>query len=272
MVEHGVGLANARCMARFTCVAALLAGCTSPNAKLADLPDLRIGVIVDREVDTDGDYSTRPSKVSIELAYDTSSFRAAHDGDCAIIDDSVSGSVNGAALSMDDAGDYDSESDECYAPHLKSEPFVLGVDEPGHVEFADATLAIAADFAGPGFGARVARPVSPTSPSWTLAAGQPFAFEWSHASDLVGITPDRVAINFEHGVYLGESFTITEVTETQIRGVAPAMPEYTGDGVLMILLLDATTDWDPATSCTGAAACNVTSYRLYEHSAQLTEN
>ena len=52
-------------MARFVCVTALLAAaCTSPNASLADLPDLRVGVIVDREIDTDGDYSTRPSKVS----------------------------------------------------------------------------------------------------------------------------------------------------------------------------------------------------------------
>ena len=33
---------------------------------------------------------------------------------------------------------------------------------------------------------------------------------------------------------------------------------------------DFATAWDPATSCTGAAVCNATSYRLYEHSAQVT--
>ena len=124
-------------MSRLVCVAALLGGCTSPNSSLADLPNLGIGVIVDREVDTDGDYSTRPSKVSIGLAYDEKAFRAAHHDDCAILHDDISGTVNGVALSIDSTGDYDSESDECNAPYLKSEPFTLGVDEPA-IEVADA--------------------------------------------------------------------------------------------------------------------------------------
>lgn len=251
----------------------MVAGCTTPNAKLADLPDLRIAVIVDREVDSDNDDTSRPSTVQIGIHYDEARFRAAN-GDCATIEDADYGSVNGVALGVASQGDRDKEIDECNAPYLRTKTFDLRIGDAGHVEIHDDSLAITAEFPAPTFDPRIAHPVDPANPAsrapWQLVAGQPFAFVWSHPVDLVGVTPDDVSIHFKHGVYYGERLPISEVTDTEIRGVAPAIPEFTGDGVIELLLLNASTA-DPATSCTGASPCTVTSYRLYDHTAQFLQ-
>jgi hypothetical protein len=261
----GVAFAMSARVTRFAYLVALLAGCTSPNATLADLPNLRVGVIVDEELDSDGDDTSRPSTVQIGLYYDETTFRREH-GECATLDeDDISGTVNGdVKLRVASAGDRDKEIDECNPPYLRTPTFVLGIHEMGRVEFRDSSLAISAEFPAAVFGPRMA-----SAPSWNLVAGQPFAFTWSHPEDLVGVTPDRVSVSFPHGNYvLGEDFTVTEVTATEIRGVVPAAPEYTGSGAVQILIFDAS-EWTPATSCVGAAECNATSYRIYKHTAEL---
>ena len=146
--------------------------------------------------------------------------------------------------------------------------FVLGINEIGRVEIADGSLAISAEFPAPVFGPRMARPapVAPaTTASWDLTAGQAFAFTWSHPQDLVGVTLDDVVVHLKHGYeYYGVQLTVTEVTETEIRGTIPTSPDYTGEGVMEIGILKGSSTWDPATSCTGATECTVTSYRWYE--------
>ena len=254
-------------------LAAMAAGCTTPNATLADLPDLRIGVIVDDDLDSDADDTSRPSHVTISLSYDMAAFRQSIGG-CATIDDDIRGSVNGnVRLRVSSQGDVDHEIDECNVPYLDTPVFVLGIHEIGRVEFDDGSLAVSAEFPAPVFGPRMARPVPvapATTASWDLVAGQPFAFAWSHPQDLVGVTPDRVTAHLSHGYdYYGVEFTVTEVTETEIRGVIPATPDYVGEGIVELLISNASSTWDPATSCVGAAQCNATSYRLYKHTATL---
>jgi hypothetical protein len=261
----GVPFAMSACVTRFAHLLVLVGCGPTPNATLADLPDLRVGVIVDNEVDSDDD-NTRPSKVLIGLHYDEDAFRSEH-GDCATLEGGE-GTINGVSLELESPGDRDKEIDECNHPYFGSDTFFLGAFEPGRLELGDGTLQISATFEGDPFGARIAKPVAPST--WNLRAGEPFAFSWSHTPDLAGITPDRVAIHFKQGYHRGDKLTVTEVTDSEIRGVAPSVPEYTGEGTLEILLLGASSTWDVATTCVGAAECNCTSYRLYDHVASLT--
>jgi hypothetical protein len=246
--------------------ASMLGGCEpDPNAKLADLPNLKVGVIVEPDVDSDDD-NTRPSHVAVHVYYDEESFRSTN-GACATLYGGH-GTINGLPLELDEPGDTDKESDVCNMPYFETDTFFLGPFEAGHLALGDDTVSISADFEGDFFGARIAKPVAPST--WNLRAGEPFAFSWSHTPDLSGITPDDVAIHFKHGVYYGEELTVTEVTDSEIRGIAPAVPEYLGDGTLEILLFSSSSSsWNAATSCTGATACNVSSYRLYDHTAHL---
>lgn len=269
-------------MVRFACLAgggaamaALSAGCTTPNARLADLPDLHIAVAVAQDLDSDADDTSRPSHLEIGLVYDEAAFSREFGDRCATIEDEISGSVQGeVALRVASQGDYDAESDECNHPYLNTPMFFLGINETGHIEFDDGSLAITADFPPPAFSPRMARPVTPT-PTWELAAGQPFAFAWSHPEDLAGRGPDDVSVRFGHDghYFFNDPFPITDVTDTEIRGVVPAMPGDSGVGGVEILL-----SWmngqgstaESATSCTGATACTVTSYKLYDHTATLS--
>jgi hypothetical protein len=275
--EMARGLRRAGRMVRLpwiaVCGVGALAGCTTPNARLADLPDLRVGVIVDEDLDQDSDDTSRPSHISIGLYYDMTAFRQTIGG-CATIEDEISGSVNGnVPLRVESQGDIDEEIDECNVPYLNTPMFVLGIHEMGLVVIDDGSLSITAEFPAPVFGPRMAKPapVAPaTTASWDLVAGQRFAFAWSHPQDLVGVTLDRVTVHMSHGYdYYGVEFEVTEVTDSEIRGVVPALPDYTGPGVVELLISGASATWDPATSCVGAAECNVTSYRLYKHTASL---
>jgi hypothetical protein len=269
-------------MVRFACYTAVLAGaadlagCNTAGARLADLPDLRIAVAVAPDLDSDDDDTSRPSHIEIGLAYDMAAFQRDHGGDCATLEDDISGTVqNEVRLRVDSPGDYDAESDECTQPYLISPMFFLGDREAGHIEFHDSSLAITADFAPSGFSPRMARPVAPT-PTWQLAAGQPFAFAWSHAEELLGNGPDDVSVRFGHDrhyYFNDDSFPITEITETEIRGTVPVMPVDSGVGGIQIVLLwrnGLNNNSEPATTCTGATACTVSSYQDYEHTAVLT--
>jgi hypothetical protein len=267
-------------MVRFACLAAVIggaaaiAGCNTASARLADLPDLRVAVAVAPDLDSDADDTSRPSHIEIGLAYDEAAFQRDHGGDCATLEDDISGTVQGEVrLRVDSPGDYDAESDECNQPYLISPMFFLGISEAGHIEFHDSSLAITADFAPSGFSPRMARPVAPT-PTWQLAAGQPFAFAWSHPEELAGNGPDDVSVSFGHDRhYFDEGdLIVTEVTDTEIRGVVPDMPGDSGAGGIQIVLLwrnGLNNNSEAATTCIGATACTVSSYQDYEHTAYL---
>lgn len=253
---------------------AAIAGCNTASARLADLPDLKIAVAVAPDLDNDSDDTSRPSHVEIGLAYDMAAFQRDHGGDCASLEDDIIGTVQGEVkLRVDSPGDYDAESDECNQPYLISPMFFLGVSETGRIEFHDSSLAITAEFAASGFSPRMARPVAPT-PTWQLAAGQPFAFAWSHPQELPGNGPDDVWVGFGHDRHYfdNDELPVTEVTDTEIRGVVPDMPGDSGAGGVQIVLLwrnGLNNDSEPATTCTGAVACTVSSYQDYEHTAYL---
>lgn len=91
---------------------ALLAACTSPNATLAELPNLTLIAETNRELDRNDDASA-PVSISVRLEYNAEAFRMAHGDACAVVD--VDGTFNGASLEVVSHGSKDSDHDTCQA-------------------------------------------------------------------------------------------------------------------------------------------------------------
>jgi hypothetical protein len=237
----------------------------SPNTDLAGLPGLRITTGTYSLVDDDDD-GLRSSYLFVHLGYEDTLFLGEHNGECATLGN-VTSTYNGVSLAIESAGHYDDEDESCTDPTLAGE-LELGTMDTGHLELADASRTIVADYAPGTVAARIATLQS--HPSWTFQAGDMGIVTWSPATDLAFAdleinlmfkTPDAHYLHFD----------VIDHTATEIRFQFPSELPVTGGGALYFSLHHgaAWSETGDATGCSGADVCTYHASYSYYHSATL---
>ena len=244
-------------MQRSWLVLALVACGPPVNATLADLPELRVQLQTNREVDNNDD-DRSPRWVMAWLYYDAEAFMATHGGACATLD--VSGTFNGADLDLANPGQNDEDGTTCMTPYLDTK-MVLGADEPGHLVLDDGGHTIEATYA-PGVLTRVARLES--HPSWSFRAGERVIVSWSHPADLVG----RAASDIEVRVGYADGQDVA-INGNEIHFTVPKLPP--NDAKVVDIILRPFSEPGEAQSCTGAPRCGYDALLGYEHTVHLEE-
>ncbi len=228
----------------------------APNATLAELPNLRFSI------QGWGPSDLEPTPGFVALSYDTAAFRAAHGDACAILDGSFRGTVNGTTLRTDPGGGPD-DLDDCSPPALQLVDASAG---PASFVVDDDSLTITAQFAAEAFAPHVPALRAPSV--WKFASDQAVTVGWSQPADLVGLAPEPWQVYFHTGKFENNnSFDLTpSISGDEIRFTIPRPAPVTGDGLIVFRFGYSN---GSATTCIGAASCQYSSTRGYQHSVHI---
>ena len=232
---------------------ALLAACSTsdvtPNATLAELPDLALRVIARPEVTTI-DADTRPTELAVFLEYDDELFGP---DPCATLA-GITARFDGIPLSLQTNGRQDDAFGYCVLPMLGG-TVELGLAGEHEVVVEDGTHTITARFDNT-FAARTATLVS--HPQWSFAAGDEVVVVWSHPAEV----PD---IRFEQD--FDDFFDMrAERVDDELHFRIAEQPPLRGDGRVSFI---GTPEADRAIECTGADACILENHRSFVHTATI---
>jgi hypothetical protein len=248
-------------MVRLAFVCLALGACAaSPNTDFAELPDLHVDVLLNRQVDRDAD-AKRPTSVDVYVYYDLTAFdELDSERSCATIE--ASGTFNGADLELEQQGGYDDF--DCSTPYFSTE-LQLSPADTGHLELRDHHgNMVVADL--PAGGVRMATSAS----GWTFTPGQQVALDWSSSTDLAELKPEDVSLWFNRDGN-GFDMKVDSVTASQVIFTVPSPPPTQGDGLIDVIVgqYGASTEVVPATTCSGATKCTLSAIRGYQHSARI---
>jgi hypothetical protein len=232
--------------------------CTSANATLADLPDLRVHIDV-RAARDDG-----PTSGSVLLMYDYRAFHATHGADCATLGSFRSALTNASITNVTHGSSPETaENESCLFPSFEFDAHFTP-DEPTTLIIRDDSKTITAEYSADTFAPQV--PMLRSASDWKFAPGEQVAIGWPHPEDLA-IGEVQAIVDF---VFEGDDLSFTLLPTfvgDEIRFTAPDPPIHTGRGAVE-LRFGAT--FGAPVSCTGAY-CTFNVERGYVHSAELTK-
>jgi hypothetical protein len=216
------------------------------NAELADLPELRLDMYAHQAS------ATEPARLDIYLTYNLSTFWAAHDNECARLDDTTTLRINDVRADLDERGQNDDF--DCELPHFVLEPFDV-TDEAALLTAEDDSVRVSAAFEAGTFTPHVPTLRSPND--WTFAAGQDVRVGWSHPEDLTRPIGAGVVyrLHADPPWQPDESFELqASFADDEIQFAIPSPPPLSGPGYLFFAFAPIVVD---ATTCENASACQV---------------